>query len=140
MSKPWHIALTLTLLILMLGGTLSRAQQDDRSYLGTRTSINNGKTVIVEVVPGSPAAAAGLQPNDVILAVGSDLITAERPLETLLANYRPDDGVQLSISRGGQPLTIGVILGKRPAVATSAGTNSATNSVTAAPPSAVPTL
>jgi C-terminal processing protease CtpA/Prc len=61
------------------------------------------QTVIIgDVAPGSPAAEAGLQGSDVILALdGVDIKTAEQ-FAALLGTYRIADQPELQIRRGGQ--------------------------------------
>jgi len=83
---------------------------------------------ITNLVPGSPAEAAGLRGADREsglpgLQAGGDLIIAvdDRPLVTyndligyLVFNKRPGDRVQLTVLRDAQLTTIEVTLGKRP--------------------------
>jgi S1-C subfamily serine protease len=67
------------------------------------------------ITPGSPAAAAGIQPGDIITAIGDTAIDTEHPLNAVLAQSGPGDTITLSVLRGGQTLTIDVTLGVRPA-------------------------
>jgi len=67
------------------------------------------------VVADSPAADAGILAGDLITAVNDERIDAANPLDDLLAQYRPDERLSLSVLRGGQTLTLPVTLGTRPA-------------------------
>jgi S1-C subfamily serine protease len=67
------------------------------------------------VKPGSPAAAAGIQPGDIITAIGDTKIDTEHPLNAVLAQSAPGDTVTLQILRGGETLSIDVTLAVRPA-------------------------
>jgi S1-C subfamily serine protease len=66
------------------------------------------------ITPGSPAAAAGIQPGDIITAIGSTTIDGEHPLDAVLAQSAPGDTVTLSILRDGQQTSVDVTLAVRP--------------------------
>jgi membrane-associated protease RseP (regulator of RpoE activity) len=66
------------------------------------------------VVPGSPAAEAGLQAGDVILAVGGRPVHRGADLQDRIQRYRAGDEVSLRIARQGRPLELRVRLGARP--------------------------
>ena len=70
--------------------------------------------VIGGVVPGSPAAAAGLQARDVITAVDGQPLTDESTLAELLSQKKPGDSVTLTIVRGGQQQDLTATLGDAP--------------------------
>jgi serine protease Do len=75
-----------------------------------------GQTGIVVggVVQGSPAAAAGLRPRDVITAIDGQSITDESTLALMLNQHKPGDSVSLSVLRGGQQQTVSATLGDLP--------------------------
>ena len=62
------------------------------------------------VIPGSPAAEAGIQPGDVILSVNDDLLTESFILSDAIHQYEPDDVVVLSILRNGEDIELLVTL------------------------------
>lgn len=69
--------------------------------------------VVVEVMPGSAAAAAGLQPQDLITAVDGSPVTAPDALHAHLASLQPGDTITLTITRGDEaPRTVRVKVGK----------------------------
>lgn len=72
--------------------------------------------IVVEVEPGSPAADAGLQREDVITALDSTEIEGSGDLLGALRGYRPGDTVTLTILRSGSGAeeTVEVELGERP--------------------------
>jgi S1-C subfamily serine protease len=72
-------------------------------------AVNYG-AYVVQVLPNTPAEAAGLRVGDIILAVNGDIVDAKRPLPFRLAVYAPGDRVQLTVRRGAQTLTITVTL------------------------------
>lgn len=67
------------------------------------------------VAPGSPAAKAGLQAEDIITKVNDQVLDAGHALGDVIAGYNVGDAVTLTVNRGGQTMTLKVVLGKRPA-------------------------
>lgn len=66
------------------------------------------------VIAGSPAAAAGLQNNDIITQVNGVSIGQANSLTSLLDQYSPGNQVSLTVLRNGQTLHINVTLGTMP--------------------------
>jgi 2-alkenal reductase len=71
--------------------------------------------LIVEVVQGSAADQAGLQPGDVILKVNDFDLGEDHPLTNVLTNFKPGDTVTLTMLRDGRTEQVRVTLGTRPA-------------------------
>ncbi|MBG7601645.1 MAG: M20/M25/M40 family metallo-hydrolase [Gammaproteobacteria bacterium] len=65
------------------------------------------------VVPGSPAAAAGLMKGDVIIQLNDTVVHGLRDLSTLLKAMQPDQEVSLTYRRQGEIMTTLVTLGAR---------------------------
>jgi serine protease Do len=63
----------------------------------------------------SPAAKAGLQDGDIIVAINGTKVDTEHPLDELLVQYSPNDTIVLDVLRDGQTLKLNVTLGTRPA-------------------------
>jgi putative serine protease PepD len=72
------------------------------------------------IVPGGPAAKAGLRPGDLITAVNGKQITSVNDFVGRIATYSPGDTVTLTIKRGGQTKNIKLTLGAQPTNAPSA--------------------
>lgn len=71
--------------------------------------------MITTVVPSGPAGTAGLQVDDVILAVdGIDVINFSNMLSYLFTNTSPGDTVEMEIFRNGETMTVDLVLGARP--------------------------
>lgn len=70
--------------------------------------------LVTQVVPGSPAESAGLQPGDIIHRVGHTEVNHDHPLTELISAHRPGDQVELSVIRDGRRITVEVELGARP--------------------------
>ena len=93
-----------------------------RGYLGIQTgplqrgasgSDTEGVTV-GEVVSGSPAEQAGLQPGDVISKFDGHDVQNLRALRTLVAGAPLDKQVELQIVRNGKPLTVKTQIKEQP--------------------------
>jgi len=70
------------------------------------------------IVPGSPAAKAGLQAGDVITAVNGTSVASVNQFVATIANYAPGNTVTLTVNRGGETKSIKLTLGAQPASAT----------------------
>lgn len=72
--------------------------------------------LIVEVSPDSPANEAGLQPDDIITAIGDTQISQEQSLGSIIVEqHQPGDTVQLTIVRDGEEQTVDLTIGEAPA-------------------------
>lgn len=78
--------------------------------LGVQVEDTADGAVITDVLEDTPAAEAGLQVDDVIVAVNGDTVDAERTLRERLLAYDPGDMVTLEVQRGDETLTIDVTL------------------------------
>ena len=67
---------------------------------------------ISAVVPGSPAAQAGLKVGDVVTKLNDQQIDQEHPLQSLMVKFRPSDKVRLTIIRDTATQTVEVTLGR----------------------------
>lgn len=72
--------------------------------------------IIVEVQPGSPAAASGLRSGDIVTHINGDPVLDGVQSTNLIADLKPGDSVSLRILRDRRPLTIDAIVGVRPTV------------------------
>lgn len=75
---------------------------DRIGYLGhlSPKNVNGGGCEVQVVVPGSPAAIAGLQPGDAITAIDGAAIKSDADLLLALSKTRPGDTIKLTIERG----------------------------------------
>ncbi len=106
-----------------------RMQTIDEALAGFARVPDKG-VLVTDVVPGSPAARAGLQGGDTSVVVegqtyslGGDVITrvGEEPVETaeevqeIVSRSEPGDELTLGLDRDGSEETVTVTLGLRPA-------------------------
>jgi serine protease Do len=68
--------------------------------------------IIVQIDPGSPAANAGLQANDVITQIDNQKLVGESDLAKFLSKHKPGDTLTLTVYRGNQKKEIKVTLGQ----------------------------
>jgi serine protease DegQ len=74
-------------------------------------SVDAG-AAIVNVVEGGPAAQAGIEPGDVITAIGEQRVESAEDLLAALRRAHPGDTIEASVVRGGKgdPETVSVTL------------------------------
>ncbi|MFQ5603799.1 MAG: M61 family metallopeptidase [bacterium] len=77
---------------------LTQNEKGPGVYLGISTSGDEKETKIRNVVPDSPAFAAGLDLGDILLAIDGRR-AHQSNLELLLKNYQPGDTVQVTVFR-----------------------------------------
>ncbi len=70
--------------------------------------------IIIETVKNSPAAEAGLQPNDVITAIDGNKVEDLDDLQRKLYNYKDGDKSEFTILRNGEEMKISVTLKNKP--------------------------
>jgi len=76
-----------------------------------RVSTEAG-VVVTEVVPNSPAAKAGLKPDDVITALNDKAVRDPAQLREVIQEIGPDLDVTIKIARGDQQLSLNAKLGE----------------------------
>lgn len=70
--------------------------------------------VVTQVDPNSPAARAGLQPDDVILALNGQTIDQNHVLTGLLLTHKPGETVTLTVLRNGKQMQMSITLAVHP--------------------------
>lgn len=76
-------------------------------------TVNRG-ALVTSVIPGGPAAEAGLQQGDVILSVAGQAIDETTSLTEALFAHEPGDAVAVQIQRGTEPVEVEILLSERP--------------------------
>lgn len=92
-----------------LGVRIRDMAEQEMETISRRHGIREGfGVVIVEVLPDSPAARAGLQGGDVVVAVGGRPITETRLLQRLIASASTTGDTSLTVlrSEGRRQLTV----------------------------------
>ncbi len=96
-----------------IGVYLENLDSNKVKQLGLKSS--NG-VFIAKVVEGGPAALAGLEANDVVIAVNNKNIASAGAFIGELAAKKAGQQVTLKIIRNGQTMDINVTLGKTPVI------------------------
>lgn len=90
----------------------------ETAYLGVTGDEAFGEVsgaLITEVVAGGAAEAGGLQVDDIVTAVDGEAVRSITDLAARVRSYLPGDEVTLDLIRGGETLSLQVVLGVRPA-------------------------
>ena len=83
--------------------------------IARRLGVPRGPGIVVaQVLPGSPAATAGLKAGDVIQSIDGQKITDESTLGQVLFTHKVGDMVTLEVQRGSQTLRVQVTLEEKP--------------------------
>ena len=94
-----------------LGVQMSDISLDQAKSLG----VFPAKGVIVQtVLPGQPAARAGIQKQDVILSVNDTQVDSPRDVARVIGGFEAGRVVRLSILRKGKSLQLSIPLGAKP--------------------------
>ncbi|MBK7872870.1 MAG: PDZ domain-containing protein [Saprospiraceae bacterium] len=101
--------------IMMLAITISMAQTCQPSTTCAKPSSEKSTSMvkIAAVIPGSAAAKAGLQAQDVITTVNEQIITSQVQLRTILSEKKPGDYIRLQYQRDGKYYDTNVKLGQQ---------------------------
>ncbi|HEX7292676.1 MAG TPA: trypsin-like peptidase domain-containing protein [Conexibacter sp.] len=88
----------------------------EHAYLGVQLApTESGAGVqVAGLASGGPAAHAGLQPGDTVLALDGRAVADASALATAIGAHRPGDDVRLTIARDGARETVTVTLGTQP--------------------------
>jgi serine protease Do len=105
---------------------LRRGEKPERGYLGVglqpvdddiAASLGLPKDrgeIVRTVQPGEPAAKAGIQQGDVIVAVNGKEVNPDETVSYLVANLPVGSRVPVQIIRNGKQFTATVVVGQRP--------------------------
>ncbi|WP_412060863.1 trypsin-like peptidase domain-containing protein [Rubrivirga sp. IMCC45206] len=81
--------------------------------------VGPGAALISEIAPdaagNTPAADAGLRPDDLITSIDGVELTDNRQIVSIISSKRPGDVVEIGYNRDGDARTARVTLGRRPA-------------------------
>jgi S1-C subfamily serine protease len=85
-------------------------------YLGIQVrSTDDGKEILIlDVVAGSPAEAAGLKANDVIVQMEGEKVVNLEEFVKKVRNCKPGEKVKLHVRRDNKEIEVTVTIGKAP--------------------------
>jgi S1-C subfamily serine protease len=79
--------------------------------------VSSTPPYVEEVIAGSPAAKAGLQPDDLILYVEGNSVPTVKSFRETLKQYAPDEEIRLQFQRGNRLESVKLKLTKQPKTA-----------------------
>ncbi len=83
--------------------------------LAAQLGVNAQRGVIVsQVIAGSPAAAAGLRPRDVIVSIDGTPLVDDSSLARIINSHRPGDTITMQVQRGNQSMNLDARLDQLP--------------------------
>lgn len=90
------------------------ASAGSSAWIGIRALPSREGVLVGSVIAGSPAAKAGLRPDDVIIRVSGSPTRGPKELAAAVAQLGPGELALLEVIRERQPLSIKVLVGKTP--------------------------
>jgi serine protease Do len=101
--------------VLNKGLPIAASEFSKIGYLGVALEPANGKGIrVLQVMPKSAAAKAGLQVQDVITSVSGNTVNDPEQFQMQLAKRRPGDAITLHILRGEEEHDLEAMLQSRP--------------------------
>jgi S1-C subfamily serine protease len=96
--------------------TTSAAAIGSRAWLGINVATSaQGGVMVVDVYPGSPAQAAGMEPGDVITRLNGKPVFAPSDVTAVIAAMHPGQRVKIQYQGSGVSYSSSVALATRPA-------------------------
>jgi S1-C subfamily serine protease len=110
-----------------VAGQLRRTGKVGHGWAGIGgTDAPGGGVLVRRVEAGSPAATAGIEPGDVVVAVGGERVGGMGDLVTIVRRHRPGDELDVRLRRGSGSRRMDLRLGEVPSEATVTTTTVAT--------------
>ncbi|HEY5665374.1 MAG TPA: Do family serine endopeptidase [Gammaproteobacteria bacterium] len=94
----------------LLGVRMSTVSADEAEAYGL--SVDSG-ALVMDVNPGSGAEAAGIEVNDIIVAVDGEPIESGNELRNIIGLMRPGTNVDVDVVRNGERMTLVAVLGEQ---------------------------
>ena len=82
--------------------------------IGVREDRDSNEAKIGEVIPGMPAASAGIEVGDVIVKFNGEPVPDFDALVELVGKTRPGQMVVVELRRNGQTIQLKLTVGKAP--------------------------
>jgi serine protease Do len=86
--------------------SLGLTVQDITPEMAEQLGLDKGASgvVVTAVTRGSPAAAAGLEPGDMVISVGNEPVTSANAFRQMMDKATPERGLLVLVKRGDQTL------------------------------------
>lgn len=129
------VLLAAALILLVVGAAYAVTSNQPGGKSQQQASINQAEpwlgvkfanvgirgAMVGSVIPGSPAARAGIRPGDVITQLDTEPIVAPAIFTSAISGMQPGDAVDLQLQRGASQYSVHVTLASRPAGSSPAG-------------------
>jgi serine peptidase DegS len=79
-----------------------------------RFNLAQPGVVVAKLYVGSPAAAVGIEPRDIILTVNTVKVASAQDTLTRIANVKPGEKIKVTGIRGSEPFETEVAVGEKP--------------------------
>lgn len=113
MSKRRFIISILLVLVMALAAVGLTTAQDERPLVGVNfRADDDGQAVVTQVMRRGPAADAGIEVDDVIVAINGEAVTADT-LADQVAAFAAGETITVTVERDGETLDLEVRLGER---------------------------
>lgn len=93
------------------GMKLESITEQVRKYFRLKTTDG---VLVSEIADGGPAEKAGIEPGDVIIAVDGKPTLRDEDVDIAILDGEVNQRLELSVRRGDETLTLGLVLKKRP--------------------------
>jgi putative serine protease PepD len=94
---------------------LARGETIERPYLGLTSAAGLRGVEVAAVVPGGPAADAGLEPGDRIVSIEGRQVSEPSDVTDALDGREPGQTITVELERDGRTQELDIDLGTRPA-------------------------
>jgi S1-C subfamily serine protease len=109
-------------MVAHIAGEIISGHKIRHPYVGVELNPTSpGGAQISSVQPGTPAANAGLQTDDLVTAIDGKRITSTQQFIEMVDTYQPGQTITLTVNRDGSTKTIKLTLGTRPQSAPTGG-------------------
>jgi S1-C subfamily serine protease len=95
-------------------GPMAKGVAAKRTYLGVTSDVKEGTVTVVDVVPETPAARAGLRAEDQILSMDGKALSSPEDLRAAIRAKKPGDKANLVVVREDGKMDVVAILGEAP--------------------------
>jgi serine protease Do len=96
--------------VMHVAAELLSSKRIDRTWHGVVSSPTDGGLTVDRVEEGSPAAAAGLKPGDVVLSVGDTPVARQLDLERAVLGKQPGSEIDLAVRRDRKDVQVSFAL------------------------------
>ena len=97
-------------------GQIVSGKPVEHAYIGVqvRDSASPPGAELAEILPGTPAAKAGLKAGDIVTKLDATTVSSEADLSAVIASKKPGDKMSVTYLRHGKSATVTVTLTSQP--------------------------